>query len=308
MKNIIDWKEIQNFYNNGATWRDIVAKYKISFFDISKAAKDGLFISRTTSEALAISKRVQYGRKHSPETKAKISRLRKEYLKNNPGKSSWQTKNYHKSIPCEKIKAKLRAYEIAFEDELEPLRHKGRYFSADVAFEQYGVIWEINGQQHYESDGTLKPYYQNRHNLIELEGWRVFEIPYHVAMRDGIVDELLVKTQNLSYKPNNEYKLYLKPKINNYCLDCQSEIWLESKRCRKCASVLIGLNQRRVIRPSKEVLHWMIWNYPKTEIAKTFNVKGNSIVKWAKSYKLKLENSLGYWNKVRAGLIVDYQI
>ena len=38
---------------------------------------------------------------------------------------------------------------------------------------------EVNGNQHYKKDGTLKKYYQDRHNLIKGSGIKLIELPYY---------------------------------------------------------------------------------------------------------------------------------
>ena len=46
---------------------------------------------------------------------------------------------------------------------------------------------EINGNQHYESDGTLKKYYNDRHNLIESSGWKLYELHYSICYDKDVV-------------------------------------------------------------------------------------------------------------------------
>ena len=113
---------------------------------------------------------------HTEETKDTISNKRKEYLKNNPDKHPW--KNSTKvSKPCENFKSFLRSKGVEFEEEFQPL--EDRYFSIDIAFTKAKIGIEINGNQHYEKDlKTLKPYYQERHDLITSNGWILLELHY----------------------------------------------------------------------------------------------------------------------------------
>ena len=54
------------------------------------------------------------GKKHSEETKNKISLARKKYLKEN-GENPWKYKSsVHSSIPCEKFKSFLKKRGIDF--------------------------------------------------------------------------------------------------------------------------------------------------------------------------------------------------
>lgn len=76
----------------------------------------------------------------------------------------------------------------------------------------------------------------------------------------------------------------------NYC-SCGMEIKYYTKKCRLCS--------RKVIRPSKEELSKLLWEIPKTHIAKLYGVRDNTIKKWAKAYGLNYP-SKGYWQKKRA--------
>ena len=75
----INWKEVQDFYDDNNSWRDIELKFKISDGTISNAKKKGLFISRTKSEGMSVANK-KNPRKVSEETKNKISKSRIKYL------------------------------------------------------------------------------------------------------------------------------------------------------------------------------------------------------------------------------------
>jgi hypothetical protein len=116
-------------------------------------------------------------RKLTQEQKDNLSTKRKEFLKNNPDKHPWKNNDKFKSLPCIKVKEFLKSKNIDFIEEYPP-EIEGRFFSIDIAFPDKMVALEINGNQHYEKDGSLKPYYQERHDLLIENGWNVFEIHY----------------------------------------------------------------------------------------------------------------------------------
>lgn len=120
------------------------------------------------------SKECSYTR--TDEQKSKQSKIRKEFLLKNPDKHPWTFDNKNKSVPCENVKKYLIDNNIQFIEEYRPLVE--RFFSIDIAFPNLKIGIEINGNQHYNKDGTLKEYYQNRHDLIENAGWKLFEIHY----------------------------------------------------------------------------------------------------------------------------------
>lgn len=128
------------------------------------------------------------------EVKEKISKSRKIFLKKNPDKHTWKKKNKHTSDPCERFKAFLRKNDVSFQSEVQPLRE--RFFSIDIAFPEEKIGIEINGNQHYNSDKSLKQYYQNRHDLIEESGWKIFEIHYSQCFSDEKMMRILTHIRN----------------------------------------------------------------------------------------------------------------
>ncbi len=174
-------------------WNDLVKDFKVSGVILSEAVRKGLLKTRTRAESKKLSDKERAPQKHSPETKALISRRRREYL-TRMGKSAWSHHAHHvhfDSVPCKRVKDYLTEIGCLFEEEHQPLRHKKRFFAIDIAFPLLKIGWEINGGQHYDGDNKLKPYYQNRHDLIEAEGWKLIEIPYRKAFDKTYIDSLV---------------------------------------------------------------------------------------------------------------------
>lgn len=93
-----------------------------------------------------------------------MSIKRKKYLNENPDKHVWKRSTKFKSVPSENLKSYLRSLDIEFVEEYNPLAD--RFFSIDIAFPNLMIGIEINGNQHYNKDGTLSSYYQERNDLI----------------------------------------------------------------------------------------------------------------------------------------------
>lgn len=154
--------------------------------------------------------------KHTEETKLKLSKIRKEYLLKHPESKVWQTRESKRSIPCEKLKSILKEHNINFISEFEPLLHLGRFFSIDIAFPNLKIGIEINGRQHYDKDGNLSLYYKNRHELIENDGWKLYEIPYHEAFKSEKMLNMIREIIKSSVKLEFDYKLYIPRERKKY--------------------------------------------------------------------------------------------
>lgn len=208
-KSEINWKEVQDYYNLGNSIVTTAKQFKISTGTLHKAKLLGLIVVRSAKEAANLYKQKGIKRSHSEETKKLLSEKRKSYLAANPDKRAWQTKEYHKSIGCEKLKEFFNEKGIKFAHEYEPLAYKGRYFSIDIAFPDKKIGIDVNGRQHYNSDGSLAPYYQNRHNLITEEGWILYEIPYHRSFIKEVRESLLNIALNSPSKVYFDFENYV---------------------------------------------------------------------------------------------------
>jgi hypothetical protein len=62
------------------------------------------------------------------------------------------------------------------------------------------------------------------------------------------------------------------------------------------------IGRRKVVRPSKEELHQMLWSMPSTKIAEHFGVSDKCIQKWADGYGIS-KPPRGHWAKLKAGKI-----
>jgi very-short-patch-repair endonuclease len=128
------------------------------------------------------------GTKHTDETKKKLSEMRKSWLQENPDSHPWRKKSKFLSEPCEFLKNKLIENGVEFVEEYIPL--KNRFFSMDIAFLDLKKAIEVNGEQHYNRDRTLKKYYQDRHDLIESDGWKILELHYAECYNDSIIEKI----------------------------------------------------------------------------------------------------------------------
>jgi very-short-patch-repair endonuclease len=136
--------------------------------------------------------------KLTKETRDKISKSRKKYLSENKDKHPWKNNLKFKSVPCENVKKYLQEKGIKFVDEWQPL--SDRFYSIDIAFPDIKFGIEINGNQHYNADGTLKDYYQKRHDEIVSQGWKLLELHYSISWNLDKLDRLLEIKEQPCYK------------------------------------------------------------------------------------------------------------
>ncbi len=219
-------------------------------------------------------------RKHSQETKIKMSEKRKEWMAKNSDRHPWKKADKFKSEPCEKVKLFLTELVVPFIAEFSP-EIEGRFFSIDIALPDKKIALEINGNQHYNRDGTLKSYYQERHDLLTSSGWNVFEIHYSACFNlekwkdfaSQIINSPVVENFDyFNYQPNQ-----VKPKALYYC-QC-GELKKEKKaiRCVKCANY----HRRVVARPSYNQLTLDFQELKSfVQVGKKYGVSDNCVRKW----------------------------
>jgi very-short-patch-repair endonuclease len=172
--------------------------------------------------------------KHTEESKRKLSESRKRWLKENPDRHPWRSHNKFKSKPCENVKNYFKKIGILFVEEFNP-QIKNRNFSIDIALPDKKIAIEINGNQHYEKTGELKPYYKERELLLEKNGWTVYQIHYSACFK---FEKWVNFINHIKYEPSKiefDYFNYQpKSKKQWFCIDCGSEIKKNNKRCLQC--------------------------------------------------------------------------
>ena len=210
-------------------------------------------------------------------TKNLLSINRKEYLTKNPDKHSWKNQNKHISIPCENVKNYLIENKIQFIEEYSPI--KDRHFSIDIAFPNLKIGIEINGNQHYNNDGILSPYYKERHDLIENEGWKLIEVHYSRCFSIESISKIL--DFDIPFDSNEEI-LRIKNIINK-----PKNIPL--KRGEKIKNI----TDNKWLLIKNDIFNYDI-DFTKfgwvTKVAKILNIKPQKVNEWMKRYHSEFYN------------------
>lgn len=276
-----NWIEIQDFYDLGHTWSDVVKHFKISLSGLGFGIKSGLFKTRSKSYASKLS-HLKKPRKLSDETKKKISESRIKYLKENPDKVPYKLNHSSKESYPEKY------FSEVFEKEnikVERYYYIGLY-ELDFCIPEKKIDIEIDGDQHYDDKKVLE---SDKRRTIYLEdnGWDIIRIRWSDYNKLSH-DEKLEFIKNLKkYVDNliNEKPTIDKKEKNGYNLcECGNKKWKTSKSCVDCSKKL----QRKVERPTLEQLKNDVEELGYLGSGKKYGVSDNSIRKWIKLYEKNL--------------------
>ena len=176
-----DWFEIQKYYNDDKTWRDIKEKFGVSDGAIFKAIKRGDLKLRNKTEAANLHFKKFGGRKHTEETKQKLSKIRIKYLTENPDKVPYLINHSSKKSWPEQI----------FETALISsgitgwvYKYQNWIYQYDFAFVDKKIDVEIDGGTH-ELDKVKK--IDKRRDKFSIEnGWRVVRFTAKEVKKDLI--------------------------------------------------------------------------------------------------------------------------
>lgn len=130
------------------------------------------------------------GKHHSVETKRKLSEIRKRYLKENRNIHNWSLYRNKETQPEKLFRECLEELGIQYEQYYIP-HENNRNFELDFAIVDKKLAFEINGNQHYNKDGTLKDYYKNRHDYFQNNGWSVVELHYTMCFDKKILKNII---------------------------------------------------------------------------------------------------------------------
>ena len=226
--------------------------------------------------------------KLSNEELCKIrSEAMKKYLRDNPDKHPWKSNAKFKSVPCENFKAILDELNIKYLPEHTPSNE--RAFAIDVSLPQYKIGIEVNGNQHYNKDGSLASYYQERHDFLTNLGFEIHELHFSLFFDREKMIQLI--NSIIANKPlfDFNYEEYLQNKLNkikrnekNKVCKCGETIYKASKMCLNCKNI----KQRKVlVRPELDTLLKDVKELGYVGTGKKYNVSDNAIKKWIKIYQ-----------------------
>lgn len=200
----------------------------------------------------------------SSEMKQHLSNKRKEWLRNNPEKHPWRKKDKFISIPCEKAKEFLKSHQVLFIEEFIP-HIEGHNFSIDIALPDKLIAIEINGNQHYDNSGNLKKYYQERHDLLENNGWTVYEIHYSSCFNLEKWTDFILKLKHSSSKISFDYFNY-KPRQYKKCSICK--IKNIRNHCKRCSACVQLSKQTRIQKQAKKQEEYLKQSLERSAIIK----------------------------------------
>lgn len=221
---------------------------------------------------IASGKTVIIGHKLTDETKKLISKKRIDYLINNPDKHVWKRNTKFKSAPCEELKNKFRSLGISFIEEYCPFVDSA--ISLDIAFPDIKIGIEVNGNQHYNRDGSLKEYYQLRHNKLEEAGWTIYEIHYTLCYNIKNFEDIL------------SLDIYNK----NYVGEYFSKKELKKEKIKKIKQINEQKNQLKIkqIEDRKLLILNSGINFTKLgwveQVANLLNISHKNTVSWIKKH------------------------
>lgn len=272
-----NWEDIQLDINNGFTYRKLSDKYNISQRSISKANKLGLIKTKNKSEALIIS-HTKTVRKHTQETKDKISKIRKEYLKNNPDKVPYKLNHSHKESYPEKYFT-----DVFDNNNIKYIKeyYTNGYYIDFVVGDKVGI--EIDGEQHYLDERIVK-HDLIRYDKLNTENWKIIRIRWSEYQKMSYDMKKNYITDLIKFIDDNEilpimYKTSNKPKHKNLCI-CNEYKDHNAKLCIICYKASKQVKNK----PTHETLLEDLKTMSYVAVGKKYGVSDNAIRKWLKSY------------------------
>ena len=318
---MINWEEVQKFYDNDNTAADTILEFKISQNKFYKAVKEGLISMRSKSESTKISRRKHY-RGHTEETKKKLSEIRKKYLAENPDKVPYLLNHSSRESFPEKYFNEVFTKE-GFE--FERYIRVGLY-ELDFSIPSKKIDIEIDGNQHYFDEKIVNSD-RKRTDYLEKNGWDVIRINWsdYQKMNSEEKSNFIKDLKNyisdiIQTKPILDIKI--EKKKQNYC-ECGNSKIIKSKKCKDCriknkkikdtekpkrktlhsecktcgSKCSYGIDRcvtcyrkqsRKVDRPTLEVLMSDIDDIGYLGTGKKYGVSDNAIRKWIRNYKSQL--------------------
>lgn len=186
-------------------------------------------------------------KKNKPKEKRKLTEEHKQKIRESYHK--WMEEHHDDFIKyssgqsnvCEYFKNILKNNNINFIEEFTPFWPESGY-RLDVAFPDEKIGIEINGSQHYNSNGELNENTLKKQHFFENKGWKIIQIYYKDVYKENItsIKEIL----NLPIRS----KEYIKEDIDTrYLAKKKKEQLLEEKRNNRLILLEEQNNKRKEI-------------------------------------------------------------
>lgn len=182
-----DWNLIQIFYNQDKTWRDIKSEFGVGDNAIHKAIQRGDLKLKNKSEAALLHVKKHGIRKHTEETKKKISEIRIKYLQEHPDRVPYVINHSSKpSWPEEVFKNALLSSGI----EGWEYKYRNGIYQYDFAIPGKKIDIEVDGGTH-ETE-KVKRIDKRRDEFSRQTGWTVIRFTAKQVKKDvvGCINEL----------------------------------------------------------------------------------------------------------------------
>lgn len=219
-------------------------------------------------------------KRHSDETRKKLSIIRTKYLEENPDKVPYLLNHSREESYPEKY-----FYKIFIDNGLEIEKaYKIWLYELDFCIPNKKIDIEIDGDQHY-LDKKIVNSDIKRDKYLKDRGWDIIRIKWSDYKKMSVSDKKVYIKQTIDYingliseKPeiNLEEESQKKCKCGNIVYNRNKNI-----RCRDC----FNLENRKVKRPSLEQLIKDIEETNYVLTGKKYGVSDNTIRKWIKNYK-----------------------
>jgi hypothetical protein len=154
----VDWKSVQQFYDEGKSTADVVKEFKLTFTVLSKAGKQGLFTPRKRIETARMRGLDSRGKVKSQEEKDKISTSMKKAVLEGRQKTP---------KPYGRNSIEYKGFTLQSTWELTVAQHLDE-FNIQWTRPQEGHLYEFEGKQHL----YFPDFHLTDHNIyIEVKGW-----------------------------------------------------------------------------------------------------------------------------------------
>jgi len=215
------------------------------------------------------------GRPHTQETKDKISKHRKEYLRNNPDKVPYLLNHSRNESYPEKYFTEL------FKNEgIDVIKsHRIKLYELDFSITNKKIDIEIDGSQHYY-DKRIVESDKRRTKFLEDNGWDIIRIDWRNYQKlDKSEKEVFIKEIKMYINSICKIKPHIEV-IDRYKCSCGGHKYKTSKMCNKCR----GEKDRKVKRPSYEQILKDISEFGYRTTGRKYGVSDNAVRKWLKNY------------------------